>query len=583
MVTAPPRRPSPRRPSPRRSPPRRLSPIQTTGRRLSPLLDPAAVALIARQLWTVHNRLYKHTQGKLPSPFELTGALFLYKERSDAIRLEAAQHQLEQHESRLRRPRDAPSIRLLSRLLSISDATYCVSEHDLLVRALARLRLPPPVRTRAQAEKWKPGFVLVHDEVNSVLLLSIRGSREAGDLVTNLSSDCEPFLSGYAHQGVVNSARNLHAALRRVLARELMRRRPRHGLVIVGHSLGGAAGAALTMLLRGSPAPHDEPPAATMWLAAARCFSFSPPPFLCARLASRSRRMPIITVVYGLDVVPRLSAKSVDRLLQRVSAYDFSPHVSSAVGRFVRSVTTPVLGEREASSLAERAAAVRVDAGMLANVSGTLAQFADRALSSRASAGVGGITGGFGAGAGAGAVGAERGLDDGAVAGGMWGTAFNAVLLATKMVGKEVEGNAVRFVERQQGKRRSLDGVGDAGRGMGDRSRGLGDRGRGGSRGRHDSRGSAMRDGSRVRRSDEMTADEVDELLDDEPKDMLLAGEIWHVDRPFVDPTARVDVAKLPVPCLVRRDANYFKDIEMSAWMLEDHDPRTIGTDLNRM
>lgn len=339
-----------------------------------------------------------------------------------------------------------------------------------------------------------------------------------GDLLTNLSSDYEPFLNGFAHEGVVKSAHNLHRSLRRVLAVELARVQPRNGLVIVGHSLGGAAAAALTMLLRCSRAPRDEPITATSQLASARCFSFAPPPFLCPALAARSRRMPIITVAYGLDVVPRLSAASVDRLLHRLSAYDFSPHVSSAVSKIVRSVTAPVIGEREAASLADRAASVKVNADVLANFSGSLANIADRALSS-------------------------RGAGPNGAAGGMWGTALNAVLFATRVMGSEVQGNANRLV------------------------------------GRRDTGGHSF--AREVNRSD---ADAVDRALDGTPEDMFLAGEIWHVDRPFVEPTA--DVASRgdwPVPSIVRRDASFFSDIEVSAWMLYDHNPHVIAEDLKRM
>lgn len=567
---------------------------QAQRRRLSPLLEPRAITAIAGKLWTVRNRLSLHTDGNVPSPVELGAALYLHMQHSDARRLAEAE-EVTAAEARAaslraasptsspstgnreggrrlppRHPSDAPSVRLLSRLLAVSDATYWVRERSSLLAALARLGLPAPVAIRAQADKWAPGYVVVRDERYGALLLSVRGSRDVGDLLTNLSSDAEPFLAGTAHQGVVNSARNLHARLRPLLAQQLSHRpQLRHGLIVVGHSLGGAVAAALTMLLRYARPPSTESPSITSVLASARCYSFAPPPFLCEQLATRSKRLPIITVAYGLDVVPRLSPATIDRLLLALSAYDFSPHVSSAVSKLVRSVTMPVLGEREATSLAERAAGLRVDARVLANVSGTLADVANHALHARSSTasedravragngGSGGLT---------------------APSNSMWASAVNAMLFATRALGSEVHSNASRYAQRREqssagvSRRRaaSIDHIDDALSDHPPRRRDS-----------HDNNGrqnSLNRNNNRHRHRERYGSHRNAEI-----PELYLAGDVWHIDRPFVVPTPDAPAGSWPVPSLVRRRAEYFQTIEVSAWMLYDHDTRVMGKDLIRM
>lgn len=527
--------------------------------RVASLFDRKTIPMIAQKLSVVRQRLSLHSGGNIPSTVELGIALRLYIERCDADRLRKGQlrHQRRQirPENNHHRPADprrsysfgeapppplipsdAPPPRTLGRLLAISEVAYTVFDYNLLIRSLSKLGLPEPIATKRQAQMWAPGYVLVHDIINHAIILSVRGSREAGDLLTNLSSDCEPFLGGFAHQGVVNSAHFLHKSLRSILAYELERRRPRHGLVLVGHSLGAAAASALTMILKYSRPPRGESSWATERLTTAKCYAFSPPPFLDRKLSQYSRSLPIVSIAYGLDVVPRLSAASVDRLLHKLAAYDFSPHVSSAVSRLVRSVTMPVLGQRDANALARRAASVRVDANLLAGVSGTVAEVAGRVLEARSST-----------------TARDPSRSSGAVSGGpppnrMWGTALTAVLAATRMIGAGVESNASRFAERRQSAASSAGFTGHFG----------------------------------------LSADDVDRILDQGLPEMYLAGDIWHVDKAFVPPTsasARNDPNRpdWPIPSLVRRDATFFSDIEASACMISDHEPRFLGRDINRM
>lgn len=357
----------------------------STQRRLALLLDSRALTAIANKLWSVRNRLSLHTDGNLPSAIELYAALKLYKERCDAHRL--SYPPLQPYSTTINKH---PSIRLLRRLLSVCVATYTMQDPAIFQSLLLAQALPPPSYARAQAAKFSPGYALIRDDLHGALLLCIRGSREAGDLLTNLSSDAEPFLAGHAHQGIVKSARKLHYHLRPLLAQLLSNHKfDKSGLLIFGHSLGGAVASALTLLLRYKRPPKNEPEHVTRILTNARCYSFSPPPFLDRKVMAevRSRGFPITTIIYGLDVVPRLSAATVDRLLHTLAAYDFSPHVTGAVGKLVRSFTQPVLGAGGAEKIAKCVEGVKVDAKTLASMSGYLATAASNVLQERSASG----------------------------------------------------------------------------------------------------------------------------------------------------------------------------------------------------
>jgi Lipase (class 3) len=70
------------------------------------------------------------------------------------------------------------------------------------------------------------------------------------DFMTNLSCNTDPFMSGYGHNGMVQSARNLAGVLRSSLYHYMESFKPKNGLVFVGYSLGGADAALLSLMIR---------------------------------------------------------------------------------------------------------------------------------------------------------------------------------------------------------------------------------------------------------------------------------------------------------------------------------------------
>ena len=348
---------------------------------LGPLLDPSALLSITRQLWSARERLNLRTGGNLPSAPELAIALRMYTVESDRRRqasllqedpryaipqrlplransapvtpaltselsnaLTTRSSEMAMSTTQLLPQQRPPNIDMLLFFLRVANVAYAQSAESQAEK-LHALQLPPPLQFRLTSSKWSPGYFLVHSPLDRALLLVIRGSKEISDLITNMSAEMEPFLTGHGHQGIIKSAHNLYDRVKPLLYEHIQRVRAKR-VVLVGHSLGAAVAAALTMLLRRNSLDVNLTPIVKSALRRSKCISFSPPPFLSPSLAERSQvEYDITTVVLNLDVVPRLSAASLDRLLYKLSRYDWGGRMINTLSDGFRTVATGVLPE----------------------------------------------------------------------------------------------------------------------------------------------------------------------------------------------------------------------------------------------
>lgn len=499
---------------------------------LGPLLDASALFNIARQVWAARERLSLRTGGNIPTMGELAVALRMYVAEKDRVRGEVALEESRVDPSSAEDAEDADGqfVMDLCHYMALADATYAASEEGVSAR-LVDMGGESLLESRWVAEKWHPGYFVARDVQLDCIIVAVRGSKETSDFITNLTCQTEPFMNGRGHGGVIKSARNLHNQLREKLAEYLDLYRPANGLVLVGHSLGGAVAAALTMLLRtpdadieantstgrlrapGSSAGSDtssESVYARQIMATARCFEFSGPPFLCSELAAASRSMDITSVVLGLDLVPRLSAASLDRLLLAVSRYDWSHDVGHSVSRVVEGMATSVVGHENARSVAQ--VVTQHYSGGLAWASSAVEGTAQRALDTHRTQG----------------------------GSGLWGAALNATVFATRMVNHQFTGGSQST--------------------------------------RHGARNGSLRQPEYTFASHfGLTARDVEEVLvPEQPTELYLAGRILHLDRPFMPPSNFRENAVLPPARIVERNALYFADVEASAWMVHDHHPCNI-------
>lgn len=265
----------------------------------------------------------------------------------------------------------------LRELLRLADLTYKSGEQ--LAAHASSAPVFSVLSARWKAEKWAPAYFLAWFPDTRELLLSVRGSKEISDVLTNLTVEAEPFLGGLAHRGVIESARRLHRILAPILDAHLAAQKVER-VTLVGHSLGGAVATALLLLLRGgsdvSPEATENDP-----LRRARCIAFGPPPFLSRDLASRAASLDVTSIVFGLDAVPRLSAASLDRFLLAVARHDWAPQLGSTIERAACAFLNPTSAARVGDFLARRGGA---GAAWAVSAFGTTAR---RALEASRSAG----------------------------------------------------------------------------------------------------------------------------------------------------------------------------------------------------
>ncbi|CAN8071639.1 unnamed protein product [Agarophyton chilense] len=479
---------------------------------LGPLLDPSALATIARQLWAARDRLNLRMRGNIPSAPELYLAFHAHMTECDRLRLQQAQSRPDSYAQLAALPpppatESPPDVVELMRYLSLADAAYARTlEAQSLV--LEQLGVEEALECRLMAEKWCPGYFICFDKEREHLILSIRGSKEMSDFITNLSADMEPFLSEYGHQGVVRSAQRLFHQLLPVLMQFSDIFKP-NAFVVVGHSLGGAVASAFTMLLRQTA--HDDR-SIKRPLRYPTCYAFAPPPCLSERLAEHSESCDITTVVTHLDLVPRLSAASVDRLLIKLSRFDWGRNLSSSVGRAVESVASTFMRPETARGISQTVASTGT--ATMALASAGIRYQARSALE------------------------APRSRQPSS----LWNMALNATIMMTSMLNQSLEGN------RQRRRTEDVNGNYAFAREFG------------------------------------MSERDVHEELGDQPTDVFLAGKVWHLDRAFSDAAERGEDGEGIAPSvLVRRERGFFRDVELSQWMVHDHNPRTTMAALRHL
>ncbi|KAG4378383.1 hypothetical protein GLYMA_17G029400v4 [Glycine max] len=171
-----------------------------------------------------------------------------------------------------------------------------------------------------EAGLLKPAFTIIHDTQSKCFLLLIRGTHSIKDTLTAATGTVVPFhhsilndggisnlVLGYAHCGMVAAARWIAKLCTPTLLKAL-NKCPDSEVKIVGHSLGGGTAALLTYILR----EQKE-------LSSSTCVTFAPAACMTWELGESGKHF-ITTIINGYDLVPTLSASSVDDLRSEVAA-----------------------------------------------------------------------------------------------------------------------------------------------------------------------------------------------------------------------------------------------------------------------
>eukprot|EP01132_Coremiostelium_polycephalum_P007498 gene7498-9214_t len=162
------------------------------------------------------------------------------------------------------------------------------------------------------AHKWTstnfdPGHYLAFDHKNRAIVLSIRGTFHARDILTDLVATSTPFLEGFAHTGILRCAQKKFNELSPIILEQLEMKKG-YKFIVVGHSLGGGVASLFTMIFK------DKYPDIPI-----HCYSFASPCITSMEIALSHKYTSLIdTFVFNNDVVPRLCYASLEHLKKLV-------------------------------------------------------------------------------------------------------------------------------------------------------------------------------------------------------------------------------------------------------------------------
>ncbi|BDA50637.1 probable Sn1-specific diacylglycerol lipase alpha at N-terminal half [Coccomyxa sp. Obi] len=181
----------------------------------------------------------------------------------------------------------------------------------------------------------RPCHYVAADLANQCIVVAIRGSLEIGDMLSDVTAAPMEMtllgVQGKVHEGMMSAATFVHCNTVEALE-AAAKQFPGWPVLVTGHSYGGGVAAILAALLRDGGAPPGLGPISCIALGCAAVFSLE-----LAEMVT-----PFTTsVVYGADVVPRLSAASVEGAFLELAAA--SP-VRTAAAKLGRRVTSTLEG-----------------------------------------------------------------------------------------------------------------------------------------------------------------------------------------------------------------------------------------------
>lgn len=152
------------------------------------------------------------------------------------------------------------------------------------------------------------------------MVLAIRGTKELADVITDALMDSSPFEGGFAHSGIVRAANTLCDTYAGTLQSF---EKKGFDVVVVGHSLGAATAAAVTIKLRNS-----------CGLRRARCVCFAPPATVDTKWAEMAAPY-VMSVVHDDDFIPRSQVTSLITLYRELIEYNWLPPAKAELRSFL--------------------------------------------------------------------------------------------------------------------------------------------------------------------------------------------------------------------------------------------------------
>ncbi|KAI5059894.1 hypothetical protein GOP47_0024314 [Adiantum capillus-veneris] len=163
----------------------------------------------------------------------------------------------------------------------------------------------------------KPAYCIAIDDAKKCVVLSIRGTYAATDVLTDLQPHSEKFEGGYAHSGILSAARwileNENDNLQILMSENLG-----YKLVLTGHSLGAGAACLLSYLLRESVGSGNTRISLRLGISSSmiECWGFGCPPCVDRQLCEGA---PFIkNIVLQDDIVARASVAALEDLRSEI-------------------------------------------------------------------------------------------------------------------------------------------------------------------------------------------------------------------------------------------------------------------------
>mmetsp|Transcript_32605 Transcript_32605/g.103244 ORF Transcript_32605/g.103244 Transcript_32605/m.103244 type:complete len:630 (-) Transcript_32605:152-2041(-) len=169
---------------------------------------------------------------------------------------------------------------------------------------------------RGSAETFAPAYIVFRHPPSDSIVVAVRGSFEAGDILTDLVACSSPFQDrsnrcrGHVHMGIFRAAEEICSQIRQTILSSLIKGEGSR-IVFTGHSLG--AGVAAIMVAIFKFCERDR----RLSCADIRAFCFACPPVMDMELAKTVRHQ-IVTCIAGDDVVSRLSYRSIKTMKSAV-------------------------------------------------------------------------------------------------------------------------------------------------------------------------------------------------------------------------------------------------------------------------
>ena len=213
--------------------------------------------------------------------------------------------------------------------------------------------------------EFSPSSFVAVDRAEGKVALSVRGTWELHDALTDVNSESVEFLGGWAHAGMVASAWQVAKRMIPAVAASLAKN-PSFEFLVTGHSMGGGVAACIAMLMHstdsdieklaleglGDKFDEDAKREVLTRLAACKCVCIAAPSVSSMDLSDKASDY-ITCVVAGADVVPRLCHASVRRLLRRLN--------HAAPSHAMLRAVSSVLGGRDRPSSKQDLTAVTTD------------------------------------------------------------------------------------------------------------------------------------------------------------------------------------------------------------------------------